>query len=410
MIGPALDAIVRREGPRVLAGLIRRLGDFDAAEDAWQDALARALERWPRDGLPERPGAWLTAVARRAAVDRARRERREVPLDVDPSSDADDPAPADEAPPSVIADDQLRLLFTCCHPALAQPAQVALALRTLGGLTTREIARAFVEPESTTAQRLVRAKQKIRDAGIPFAVPARDDLPARLDAVCAMVYLIFNEGYAATSDAGLVRPGLCAEAIRLARLVVDLLPDEPEPRGLLALMILHHARRDARLDEHGALVPLAGQDRARWRRDEIEEGTRLLDTAVRMRRRGPYQIEAAIAALHADSPADDATDWPQIAALYRALLHLRPSPIVELNAAVALAMTGRLDQALAWLDTLERQGDLARYHLLHVARAELLLRAGRPGEARDTFQHALALTTNPAERAHIQRRLASCTQ
>jgi RNA polymerase sigma-70 factor (ECF subfamily) len=406
VIAQALDAVVRREGPRVLAGLIRRLGDFDAAEDAWQDALARAVERWPRDGLPERPGAWLTAVARRAAIDRARRARREVPLEHDPSIDVDPSTELDD--PGTIADDTLRLLFTCCHPALAPAAQVTLALRTLGGLTTREIARAFLEPEATTAQRLVRAKQKIRDAAIPFAVPGRDALPARLDAVCAMVYLIFNEGHTATSNAGLVRPALCAEAIRLGRLVVALLPGEPEPRGLLALMVLHHARRDARVAGDGALVPLAAQDRGAWRHDEIAEGVALLDGAMALRRRGPYQVEAAIAALHATSPSDAETDWPQVAALYAALLELRPTPVVELNAAVATALAGRVDDGLRRLAELERGGDLARYHLLHAARAELLLRAGRPDEARASFERALALAGNPVEVAHLRGRLAAC--
>src|SRR6478672_5709409 len=289
MLSQVLDQVFRREGGPVLATLIRQLGDFDRAEDALQDAIARALERWPAEGIPANPAAWLTTVARRRSID------------------------LDEGPATVsgIDDDRLRLVFTCCNPALAQPAQVALALRTLGGLSTREIARAFVEPEATTAQRLVRAKQKIRNARIPYEVPQREDLPQRIAAVLEVIYLIFNEGYSATEAESYLRPDLCREAIRLGRLMIELMPDETEPRGLAALMLLHHARRAARVGPDGGLVPLEEQDRSLWDRPEIVEGTAILDVAVAMRRPGPYQIQAAIAALHANAQTATKTDWRQ---------------------------------------------------------------------------------------------------
>ena len=379
MITAILDQVFRREGGRVLAGLIRFTGDFELAEDALQDAFARALVAWPRDGLPDTPGAWLTSTARRRAIDLVRRRKTRSTTALPDLSAPPEDADAESGPvaTSGVEDDRLRLLFTCCHPALAQPAQVALALRTLGGLSTRDIARAFVEPETTTAQRLVRAKNKIRDAGIPYEVPRKDDLPERLAAVLACVYLIFNEGHTATEGPSLVRPDLCGEATRLARLVVELLPDEPEARGLLALVLLTDARRPARIDANGLLVPLEDQDRSLWERDKIDEGTAILDTALPFRRAGPYQIQAAVAALHAAAPSPERTDWHQIAALYGALLRHTPTPVVELNAAVALAMAAGVKEGLDWIGSLEDRGELAEYHLLPAAKADLLRRAGR---------------------------------
>jgi RNA polymerase sigma-70 factor (ECF subfamily) len=398
-----LDQVFRRESGRVLATLIRQLGDFDLAEDAFQDAIARALERWPREGIPDKPAAWLTTVARRRSVDLVRRRRPHGELPDLPSEELD----MDEGPVAVsgIDDDRLRLVFTCCHPALAQPAQVALALRTLGGLSTREIARAFIEPEATTAQRLVRAKQKIRDARIPYEVPRREDLPERIAAVLETIYLIFNEGYSATEAESYLRPDLCREAIRLGCLLVELLPDEAEPRGLAALMLLHHARRAARVGADGGIVPLEEQDRSQWDRDEIRQGTEMLDTAVALRRPGPYQIQAAIAALHANAPTAADTDWPQIAALYGGLIRHTPTPIVQLNAAVALAMCGQFDEGLDWVDRLSTFDDLQDYHLLWAARADLLRRAGRATEAAKDYRRALELVKSPAERIYLERRL-----
>ena len=396
-----MDGVFRREGGKVLAGLIRFTGDFDLAEDALQDAFAKALVAWPRDGLPDNPGGWLLTAARRRAVDLVRR-RRVAPRPTDDLADV----PTNPDPPpdeSGIGDDRLRLLFTCCHPALALTAQVALALRTLGGLSTREVARAFLEPEPTTAQRLVRVKQKIRDAKIPYEVPRPDDLPARLDAVLAVVYFVFNEGYSATETPGLIRPDQCSEAIRLGRLIVELLPDEPEARGLLALMLLHDSRREARV-ANGELVPLDEQDRTRWDRAAIAEGTAVLDVALPSRRPGPYQLQAAVAALHANAPRPEETDWHQIALLYGALLRHQPSPVIELNAAVAAVMAGDA-RGFARLDALERGGDLAGYHLLPAAQADLHRRAGRNAEAATAYRRALALVTNPAERGYLERRL-----
>jgi RNA polymerase sigma-70 factor, ECF subfamily len=407
MIASILDQVFRREGGRVLAGLIRFTGDFDLAEDALQDAITRALVAWPRDGLPDNPGAWLTSSARRRAIDLVRRQRtRKAATLPDLSAQADD-TEQETGPVAVsgVEDDRLRLLFTCCHPALAQAAQVALALKTLGGLSTRDIARAFVEPEATTAQRLVRAKQKIRDARIPYEVPRKEDLAARLAAVLSCVYLIFNEGHTATAGPSLVRPDLCAEATRLARLVVELLPDEPEARGLLALVLLTDARRPARMDAEGVLVPLEDQDRSLWDRERIQEGTAILDAALPFRRSGPYQIQAAVAALHAAAPSPTQTDWHQIAALYGALLRHTPTPVVELNAAVALAMAEGVKEGLDWIAGLEARGELTDYHLLHASKADLLRRAGRSVEAAVAYRQALALVTNPSERGYLERRL-----
>jgi RNA polymerase sigma-70 factor (ECF subfamily) len=405
MLTRAIDELVRREGPQVLAGLIRWSGDFDLAEEAFQVACAQALEAWPQRGLPRRPGAWLTTVARRRAVDLLRRRRPDVPLE--PAMlevpGADD---AEPVPPPEVEDDRLRLLFTVCHPALAPAAQVALALRTLCGLTTSEIARAHLEPEATTAQRLVRAKRKIAEAGIPFEVPAADRLAERLEGVLSTIYLVFNEGFSATEGESWIRADLCAEAIRLGRLVVELLPDTAEAEGLLALMLLHDARRPARTAADGTLVPLEEQDRALWDRALIAEGTAVLDRAVGRGRAGPYQLQAATAALHARAPRPEDTDWPQIAALYGALLRTTPGPIVELNAAAAVAMAHGAEAGLAWMERLERSGSLDGYHLLPASQADLLRRLGRTEEARVAYGRALALVRHPAERRFLERRLA----
>ncbi len=411
MLTPIIDGICRAEGPRLLASLIRRVGDFELAEDAMQDAFAKALEVWPAQGLPAAPAAWLTTVARRRAVDLLRR-RATGPVYTDEPPDMAvpeaDPGPLDTAETSGVEDDRLRLVFTCCHPAIAQPAQMALALRTLCGLSTREIARAFLEPEATTAQRLVRVKRKILEARIPYEVPSRQFLPDRLQAVLGVVYLVFNEGYATTEHDGLVRTDLCSEAIRLARLLVELMPDEPEAQGLLALMLLHDARRATRIDSAGALVPLEEQDRGRWQQEAIAEGLAVLEAALRRRHRGPYQLQAAIAALHAQAKRADATDWKQIAVLYGGLLGELPGPVVELNAAVALAMAQGAEHGLAWIERLDREGELADYHLLPAARADLLRRLGRSAEAALAYRQALALVRNPAERLYLERRLAAC--
>jgi len=400
-----IEEVVRTDGRRVLAGLIRMTGDFDAAEDALQEAYTRALVAWHRDGIPERPAAWLTTVSRRIALDRLRRNRSSALPDAFDLPDTTEAVPDD---PSGIEDDRLRLLFTCCHPALGPEARCALALRTLGGLSTREIARAFVEAESATAQRLVRAKRKIREARIPYAVPPREKLPERVETVLSVLYLIFNEGYFSTEAPSLLRPDLVAEAIRLARLTVELLPAEPEARGLLALMLLTDARRAARLTNDNELVPLDEQNRSLWDRSAIDEGVRLLDEALARAAPGPHQTQAAIAALHGTARTAADTDWPQIAALYRALLAWLPTPGVELNAAVALAFATRIEDGLAWVARLEREGALDTYHLLWSSKAELLQRLGRYDEARDAYRLAIGLATNPAERRHLDRRLAAC--
>jgi RNA polymerase sigma-70 factor (ECF subfamily) len=409
-----VEDVVRTDGRAVLAGLIRLTGDFDAAEDALQEAYARALVAWRRDGVPKNPGAWLNTVSRRIALDRLRRDRStalpEDVADIEAPLPDEDPATAAAASEaqSGIEDDRLRLLFTCCHPALSPEARCTLALRTLGGLTTREIARGFLEPEATTAQRLVRAKRKIREARIPYDVPAREKLPERVDTVCSVLYLIFNEGYAATDAPSLLRPDLMGEAIRLARLAVELLPTDAEARGLLALMLLTDARRAARLTADGELVPLEDQDRARWDRALIDEGLRLLDEALALASPGSYQIQAAIAALHdkAATPAD--TDWRQIAALYQALLRWMPTAIVELNAAVALGLATDLQHTLDWMARLEQREELRRYHLLPASKADVLRRLGRLPEAAGAYREALALVTNPAEKRYLEKRLASC--
>jgi RNA polymerase sigma-70 factor (ECF subfamily) len=399
-----IEAIFREEHGRVLAALISRIGDFTLAEDALQDALVIALERWEIDGAPRNPGAWLTTVARRRAIDRLRRaatDERTAAVLEPPASDDEEQTELDSIP-----DDRLKLMFTCCHPSLALEAQVALTLHTLGGLSTPEIARAVIVPVPTMAQRLARARAKIRNAGIPYRVPPADLLPERLDALLAVIYLIFNEGYAATGGDRLTRGDLCREAIRLGRVLTGLLPESAEARGLLALMLLHDSRRETRLDAGGALVLLDDQDRARWDRAKIDEGTAILDEALRLRAPGPYQVQAAISALHAEAAAPDATDWPQIAALYRSLAVLAPSPVVEVNRAVAVAMAQSPAAGLALLHRIEGADNFYPYH---VARADLLRRTNQRDAAADAYQRALELCQNSAERAHLQRRLDELT-
>jgi RNA polymerase sigma-70 factor (ECF subfamily) len=424
------ETVFRQESGRIVASLIRLSGSFDLAEEAMQDAFASALAIWPTRGVPDKPGAWITAVAHRKLIDYARRnttrtekqdaleyEIRSTMHDHRHNRDShnreDENISADEMsviypdvtyPDVNYPDDRLRLIFTCCHPALNREAQVALTLRSLGGLTTPEIARAFLVAESTLAQRLVRAKQKIRDANIPYEIPAASVLRERLESVQAVIYLIFNEGYSATIGDRLVRADLCAEAIRLGRVLQELVPKEPENLGLLALMLLHDSRRHARVNSNGELITLEEQNRSLWNREQIDEGIRLIEEALRLHSPGPYQLQAAIAALHGEASTPAQTDWRQIAALYGELERMSPTPVIALNRAAAVAMSEGLSQGLAMIDDLG-SSELDGYYLFHAARADILRRMGNFAQARDAYQRALALATNQVERNYLSRRL-----
>jgi RNA polymerase sigma-70 factor (ECF subfamily) len=401
------EKLHREASGRILSTLIRLLGDFDLAEEMLQEAYATAMQRWPADGVPKNPRAWLVSTARNKAIDRLRRDRRfdakreEIARGTEfvaqPDADSTD---------EMFPDDRLRLIFTCCHPALPAEAQVALTLQTVCGVTTEEISRAFLVPRATMAQRLVRAKRKIREAGIPYRVPSQEDLRDRLDAVLLVVYLIFNEGYLASSGDALIRRELCAEAIRLGRVLCQLLPQQPEAQAMLALMLLHDSRRDARVSRDGELVLLDEQDRNLWHWDQIKEGTSLTESSLRGGAAGVYAVQASIAALHANAKTPQETDWRQIAGLYDILLRDNPSPVIEMNRAVAVGMGRSLEEGLALLDELEKRGALEEFHLLPAARADLLRRLGRTGEAADAYRQALSLATNDVERRFLRRTLA----
>jgi RNA polymerase sigma-70 factor (ECF subfamily) len=399
-----VDAVYRADSRRVLATLIRLLGDFNLAEEALHEAFAAAAERWPRDGVPVNPRAWLVSAGRFKAIDVIRRRTRFDASLAEIAAQIDDAAPAPAPDDEELEDDRLRLIFTCCHPSLSPDAQVAMTLREVCGLTTEEIGHAFLTAAPTIAQRIVRAKAKIRDAKIPYQVPARDELAERLDSVLHTVYLVFNEGYFASSGASLTRHDLSGEAIRLGRLLVELLP-EPEAMGLLALMLLHESRRAARTTADGELALLDQQDRALWNRDQIAEGSALVQRALSSRRFGPYTLQAAIAAVHAEAPDPGAPDWAQIVGLYDVLARVDPSPVIALNRAAAVAMRDGPAAGLALIDAILAGGDLADYRLAHAARADLCRRLGRTADARAAYERALALTRQEPERRFIARRL-----
>jgi len=401
-----VNAVYLSDSRRVLATLIRLLGDFDVAEEALHDAFRAALEQWPRDGVPANPRAWLVSAGRFKAIDGMRRRARFDALDeVGDKADIAVVDPVAWTDQESVEDDRLRLIFTCCHPALSADAQVALTLREVCGLTTEEIGQAFLTPAPTLAQRIVRAKAKIRDARIPYEVPARAELPARLDAVLCVIYLVFNEGYAASSGSWLTRHDLSAEAIRLGRLLVELLP-EPEAIGLLALMLLQDSRRAARTSPSGDVILLDDQDRSLWDRNQIAEGIKLVEHALSARRFGPYTIQGAIAALHAEAPSTAATDWAEIVGLYDVLARADPSPVIELNRAVAVAMRDGPAAGLALIDAIFEREDLLDYRLAHAARADLCRRLGKTADARASYERALALTRQAPERRFLERRLA----
>lgn len=406
-----IEQVFREEYGRIIATLIRISGSFDLAEEALQEAFVAAVSKWELEGSPDNPGAWLTTVAHRRLLDALRRDRTRTDKQAELTYESNrlQPFVEPELFEDVVeySDDRLRLIFTCCHPSLTREAQVALTLRTLGGLTTTEIAHAFLVPEPTLAQRLVRAKQKIRLAGIPYEIPSLERIADRLVAVQAVIYLIFNEGYAASAGQSLIRNDLCAEAIRLGRVLCELLPDEPENLGLLALMLLQDSRRDARVNKQGELVTLDEQDRSLWKTAEIQEGVNLVQKALRLRRVGNYQIQAAIAAVHAEAKAADQTDWRQIVALYQELMRITSSPIVALNHAAAVAMAEGFEQGLALIDAIGAGGALQNYYLFHASRADLLRRLHRADEAVAAYEIALSLTTNHVEQQYIRRRLAT---
>jgi RNA polymerase sigma-70 factor (ECF subfamily) len=400
------ESVYRRDSRRVLATLIRLLGDFDLAEEAMHDAFAAAVERWPREGTPSNPRAWLVSTGRFKAIDAMRRRAR-FDASLGELAERWDTNTIDEAvwENDGVEDDRLRLIFTCCHPALPPDAQIALTLREVCGLTTEEIAHAFLTVPSTVAQRIVRAKAKIRDAGIPYEVPSTVDLPDRLDTVLRVIYLVFNEGYSASSGSSLTRSDLASEAIRLGRLLTELLP-EPEAVGLLALMLLHESRRAARVSRTGGLILLDDQDRSLWNRDQIAEGSSLVEQALASRRFGPYTLQAAIAAVHAEAPNASATDWAQIVGLYDVLMRADPSPVIELNRAAAVAMRDGPLAGLLLIDMILARGDLSDYHLAHSARADLCRRLGRNSEARISYERALALARQEPERRFLERRMS----
>jgi RNA polymerase sigma-70 factor (ECF subfamily) len=401
------DKLHREESGRILATLIRLVGDFDLAEEMLQEAYATALQKWPAEGTPTNPRAWLITTARHKAIDRIRRDRRleAKSVEIFRSARSVTEPDADFEEDDMVRDDRLRLIFTCCHPALPIEAQVALTLRTVCGVSTEEISRAFLVPVATMAQRLVRAKSKIRDAGIPYRVPLQDDLRDRLDAVLLVIYLIFNEGYLASTGDALIRREMCAEAIRLGRVLCELLPRQGEARALLGLMLLHDSRRDARVSADGELILLEEQDRSLWRWEQIQEGTQLVESALRSGAAGAYTVQASIAALHAGAKTAKETDWRQIVGLYDVLLRMEPSAVIEVNRAVAVALGRSLEEGLALLDELQQRRELGEFHLLPAARGDLLRRLGRMAEAGQAYRRALSLATNDIERRFLRRRI-----